>query len=224
MPARAYSDDELLMLSGIQHFKFCPRQWALIYLEQQWDDNRLTIEGQQLHRNVDQPQSAQLRDGVLTLHSVAVASYALGLSGIADQLELTPTNDPANAIKLHRYPGQWNITPIEFKHGRPKADASDDLQLCAQAICLEEMYRINIPTGEIYYGQKHRRITIEFTPDLRNEATQLALQMHTHAIEGKTPPARYQPKCRSCSIKNLCMAEDLQKATTVKHYLKQLYI
>ena len=210
------------MLSGIQHFRFCPRQWALIHVEQQWQENHLTLQGLQLHHKADQPLNMDVRDGALHLRSVALVSHALGMSGIADVLELTPSSDGSNTIAVPRHPGQWRVTPIEYKHGRSKRDQSDDVQLCAQAICLEEMYGIRIEGGCIFYAATRRRKPVTFTAELRRLVADLAEEMHQLMASGVTPSAQPQPKCRSCSLKDLCMVDDLQRATTVKHYLKQL--
>ncbi len=219
-----YGDDEMLMLSGIQHYRFCPRQWALAYVEQQWQDNHLTILGNQLHRKVDDPLTMDCSRGVVHLRSVALVSRSLGVSGIADVLELTPATDDANAIRVPKYDGLWHATPIEYKHGRPKSDASDDAQLCAQAICLEEMYGIRLTYGEIYYERTRHRKAVELTDDLRALVCNLVAEMHELYATGTTPSARWTSKCKSCSLKDLCMVGDLRRATSVQHYLNQLTI
>ena len=115
-----YSEDDMLMLSGIQHYRFCPRQWALIHLEQQWDDNRLTIEGQLLHKHVDDPFYRQKCGDHITLRSVNIASRELGLYGISDAIELLPSEDVTDTIRHPKYPGHWIPVPVEYKHGKPK--------------------------------------------------------------------------------------------------------
>ena len=139
-----YSEDEMLMLSGIQHFKFCPRQWALIHIEQQWNDNRLTIEGQILHKHVDDPFYRQKCGDLITLRAVNVASRELGLYGILDAIELHPSLSFENSIQHPKYPGWWNPVVVEYKHGKPKKDEIDEVQLAAQIMCLEEIYAIHI--------------------------------------------------------------------------------
>lgn len=217
-----YDDEELLMLSGIQHYKFCPRQWALIHIEQQWRDNHLTLQGDIVHRKVNNPLDVDIREGVLQLRSVPLVSHTLGLSGIADILELTPTIKDDNSIKVPHRDGWWHIMPVEFKHGRPKRDDCDNVQLCAQAMCLEEMHHISIVRGEIFYATTRRRVAIEFTLEMRKQVIQLASEMHSLSDEGITPMAQLSPKCKSCSLNELCLVQDLHKSTTVNYYLKQL--
>ena len=156
----------MLMLSGIQHFRFCPRQWALIHIEQQWEDNRLTIEGQILHKHVDDPFYRQKCGNHITLRSVNIASKELGLYGITDAIELLPTEDSNDSITHPKYPGHWLPVPVEYKHGRPKKNEIDEVQLIAQAMCLEEIYNINIAYGAIFYAEIHHRVEIEITPHL----------------------------------------------------------
>lgn len=142
-----YEDDDMLMLSGIQHFRFCPRQWALIHIEQQWYDNRLTIEGQIMHKHVDDPFYRQKCGDFITLRAVNIASRELGLYGIADAIELIPASTSENTITHPKYPGRWNPIVVEYKHGKPKRNEVDDVQLAAQVMCLEEMYDIHIEYG-----------------------------------------------------------------------------
>ena len=137
-----YHEDEMLILSGIQHYRFCPRQWALIHIDQQWEDNRLTIEGQILHTHVDDPFYRQKCGDFICLRSVHIASRQLGLYGIADVVELQPTDDPSNCISHPDYSGNWLPVPVEYKRGKPKRNEIDEVQLMAQAMCLEEMYDI----------------------------------------------------------------------------------
>ena len=195
-----YSDDDLLMLSGIQHYAFCPRQWALIHIEQQWDDNHLTLEGQWLHRKVDNPLDMTFSAGTVCLRAVPVKSLRLGFFGIADLLELHPLDDEAEN----------------------KEDGIDDVQLCAQAMCLEEMYGIDIPSGSFFYGATRSRETLTFDVALRDKVTALSSQMHHIFEEGKTPKAVLSAKCKSCSLRELCFESDLRYASSVKHYLAQL--
>lgn len=129
-----YDDDHMLMLSGIQHYMFCPRQWALIHIEQQWEENRLTAEGQLLHQNVDDPSYRQKNGDVITLRAVTIASHSLGLYGVTDAVELLPSDNAKDAITHPRYPGFWKPYPIEYKRGRPKTDERDKVQLAAQAM------------------------------------------------------------------------------------------
>lgn len=218
-----YSDNDLLWLSGIQHYAFCPRQWALAYIDQQWQDNSLTIEGTWLHRIVDDPFNMDCEEGIVHLRSVPVKSYRLGFYGIADLLELSPLTDTTQkAFTVPKYPGRWSVMPIEYKHGKEKSDDIDEVQLCAQAICLEEMYNIKIDHGAFFYGKTRRRTTISMDDTLRHRVEQLSEEMHKNNQSGTIPDAAPSNKCRSCSLADLCMSPDLRKAPTVSNYLKTL--
>ncbi len=218
-----YSDDDLLMLSGIQHYAFCPRQWALAYVDSQWEDNHLTIEGDWLHRRVDDPYAMEYDSGTVTLRSVLVKSYKLGFFGIADLLELYPLEDEsAKAFTINRYPGRWQVLPIEYKHGKAKSDDIDEVQLCAQAMCLEEMYGIDIPRGAFFYGETRRRVSVTLSNALRKRVEDLSDTMHKLFACGEIPEAKAEKKCRSCSLLNICMSQDLRHASSVKEYLKPL--
>ena len=173
-----YSEDDMLILSGIEHYRFCPRQWALIHLEQQWDDNRLTIEGQLLHKHVDDPFYRQKCGDHITLRSVNIASRELGLYGICDVIELMPSDDNTDTIQHPKYPGHWLPVPVEYKHGKPKRNEVDEVQLAAQAMCLEEMYSINVAYGAFFYGEIRHRVEVEITPRLRDIVRECAKEMH----------------------------------------------
>ena len=215
-----YSDDNMLMLSGIQHYAFCPRQWALIHIEQQWGDNLLTVEGQIMHQHVDDPFYRQKMGNHICLRSVNLASRELGLYGISDIVELHPADTSFNAITHPSYPGYWTPFPVEYKHGKPKRDNIDLVQLTAQAMCLEEQYNINIVRGAIFYGEIRRRTDVEFTDELRSTVRSYATAMHEIFDQGYIPTAELRPYCRSCSIKDICLPETAQH-TSASNYLKQ---
>lgn len=218
-----YTEDEMLMLSGIQHYMFCPRQWALIHIEQQWADNRLTTEGQLLHKNVDNPFYRQKNGDTITLRSLHIASRQLGLYGITDAVELVPSDSPEDSITHDRYPGHWKPYPVEYKRGHSKPDERDEVQLAAQAMCLEEMYGINIPYGALYYDEVKRRETIAISDSLRQTTTQCAKQMHDIFKHGCMPRPVKASHCRNCSLKDICMPE-MAECTQVTTYLnKNLY-
>lgn len=219
-----YSEDEMLMLSGIQHFKFCPRQWALIHIEQQWNDNRLTIEGQILHKHVDDPFYRQKCGDLITLRAVNVASRELGLYGILDAIELHPSLSFENSIQHPKYPGWWNPVVVEYKHGKPKKDEIDEVQLAAQIMCLEEIYAIHISYGIFFYGELRHRVVVNMNDRLRDIVKQCARDMHE--IFGKTtvPKADYGKYCDNCSLKDICLPKMRRNCTTVNTYLnKNLY-
>ncbi len=218
-----YEEDDMLMLSGIQHFMFCPRQWALIHMDQQWADNRLTIEGQLLHSRVDNPFTRQKNGDVITLRSVTIASKQLGLYGLTDVIELKPTSDANNGIIHPQYTGYWIPYPIEYKRGHKKPDERDEVQVAAQAICLEEMYGVRIPEGYIFYGETRHRVTICINEKLRILVQDLAKEMHTTYESGKLPKAVYKTYCKSCSLYDICMPK-LSTNCSVSNYLtRNLY-
>lgn len=218
-----YTDDDMLMLSGIQHFRFCPRQWALIHIEQQWDDNRLTAEGHILHKRVDDPFYRQKCGDFISLRSVNIASHQLGLYGVTDVVELHPTNDAGNSIKHPKYPGLWQPYPIEYKHGRPKRNEVDEVQLAAQAMCLEEQYAITIPFGAFFYAEIRQRVEIAIDDVLRGIVRECAAKMHDVFRAGQLPLATPGKYCSKCSLKDICLPQ-MAKCTQVSYYLnKYLY-
>ena len=215
---REYTPDELLPLSGIQHFLFCRCQWALIHIEMQWQDNVLTVEGKQLHERVDDPFFVETRRNVIISRSVPVASYTLGLSGICDVVEFTSSTE---GIRLPGREGFHRPTPIEYKRGHPKRDPVDEAQLCAQAICLEEMLAIDIPFGYLYYGETRRREPVTFTKELRQLVYQATTEMHAYMARGYTPRVKVSKACRSCSLAAICLPNLQEKTSSVKTYIRQ---
>lgn len=216
-----YTEEDMLMLSGIQHYRYCPRQWALIHMEQQWADNVLTAEGQIMHKNVDNPYYRQKCGDIICLRSVSVASFSLGLYGLTDVVELHHSDSSANSITHARYPGYWHPIPVEYKHGRPKSNDVDELQLTAQAMCLEEMYGIRIEYGSFFYGQTRRRIDVDITDELRNTVSECSLKMHEIFESRITPPVNCKPsRCRKCSLANICMPE-IADCIKASYYLKK---
>ena len=215
-----YDDDQMLMLSGIQHYMYCPRQWALIHVEQQWNDNRLTAEGQVLHQHVDDPTYRQKNGDTVTLRAVHIASHSLGLYGISDAIELLPSDTAADAITHPRYPGFWKPYPVEYKRGHRKPDERDEVQLCAQVICLEEMYGIHIPEAAFFYHETRHREVVQIDEPLRQLTYQLSQAMHETFESGFTPKAEKRRGCRSCSLIDICFPE-LTRQTSVNYYLKK---
>lgn len=213
-----YSDNQMLMLSGIQHFMYCPRQWALIDIEQQWTDNRLTIEGNILHKHVDDPFYRNKHNDVIILRSVNIASHTLGLYGLTDIVEMKPALTTTNAMTLPGHQGYWTPNIIEYKHGKPKTDRVDEVQLAAQVICLEEMYGIHIDKASFFYGAIRHRVPVNISPELRQVVMDCATQMHKLFDTNTIPQATYSGKCRNCSLKDLCMPQ-ISKCSSVKTYL-----
>lgn len=215
-----YTDDDMLMLSGIQHFRFCPRQWALIHIEQQWAENRLTTEGKILHKRADDPFYRQKCGEQIALRSVSIASHELGLYGVSDVVELHPTDDVANSIRHPKYPGLWQPYPVEYKHGRPKRNKVDEVQLAAQVMCLEEQYGIAIPFGAFFYAEVRQRVEVCIDEELRTVVRTCAGEMHEIFTEGKLPPIHCGKHCEKCSLKDICMPETAD-CSKVSYYLKK---
>ncbi len=215
---REYTDDELLPLSGIQHFLFCRRQWALIHVETQWRENVLTVEGRIMHERVDDPFFAETRNGVITARSVPVASHTLGLSGMCDVVEFTQSPD---GVHLPNREGLYLATPVEYKRGKPKREPVDEAQLCAQAMCLEEMLSIHIPQGYLYYGQTRHREPVELTESLRQLVREMSIEMHAYFQRGYTPKVKTSKACRSCSLAEICLPVLQENVSSVSKYIKQ---
>ena len=215
-----YDEDDMLMLSGIQHYMFCPRQWALIHISQQWDENRLTAEGRVLHKNVDNPSYRQKNGDVVTLRSVPISSKVLGLYGYSDAIELTSSENDLNCIVHSKYPGYWKPCPVEYKRGRAKPDARDKVQLAAQVICLEEQYGIRIETAFLFYAETNRREVVTIDMELRNQTQRCADEMHEIFKLGVIPKAEKKHGCINCSLFDVCMPE-LESRPRANHYLKK---
>jgi CRISPR-associated exonuclease Cas4 len=202
-----FSEDDLLPLSGLQHLLFCERQWALIHIEQQWEENRLTEEGRVLHNRVHE-SATETRPGIITARGLRLRSLRLGLAGEADVVEFHRAQaEQPGAVRLGKPSGWWTPFPVEYKRGRPKRDAWDEVQLCAQALCLEETYEVSIPAGALYYGTTRRRTAVAFDDVLRSRTEGLARRMHELYAARITPPAVYEKKCENCSLKQRCMPE-----------------
>lgn len=231
-----YTEDQLLPISALQHLLFCARQCALIHVEQVWAENFLTVQGQHLHEKAHfGPHES--RSGVRIARGLSLRSLEFGLVGQADIVEFEPPNSSSaskppslasvlkdvNRINLQ----DWRITPVEYKRGRPKKDSSDKVQLCAQAICLEEMLNTTIEYGQLFYGIKRRRTLVEFDSELREQTCNTIVELRGLITKRKTPLARYEPKCDSCSLVELCMPKVIglnRSAATVfeRHLLTTL--
>lgn len=210
-----FSEDDLLPLSGLQHLVFCERQWALIHIEQLWAENRLTAQGRVLHERAHE-SGGESRPGLRVARGLRLRSLRLGLSGQADVVEFHAT---AAGVRVSGEEGLWRPFPIEYKRGRPKPDRCDEVQLCAQALCLEEMFESPITAGALYYGTPRRRLEVPFDASLRAETEGLAARMHQLYGVRATPRAIYLPKCDNCSLIALCMPRTLAKPQGVARYL-----
>lgn len=213
-----YPPDDWLLLSGIQHFIFCRRQWALIYVEQQWQENALTAEGRILHHRVDDPFFTEKRQGVIIARSAPVSSPTLGLTGLCDVVEFTAGSE---GIQLPGRAGFYQPAPVEYKRGHKKHDHCDEAQLCAQAMCLEEMLATVIPAGYIYYAQTRHRETVAFTTDLRDKVLKAVEEMRAYYWRGYTPKVKPTKACRSCSLADICLPDLQTRRITAVKYIQQ---
>ncbi len=212
-----FTDSDLLPLSALQHYIYCPRQCALIHLEQQWVENRFTAEGRAQHSRVDRPEH-ETRDGIRTEYAVLLRSLRLGLIGKADAVEFHLKSEISN-LKSDISEKNIRVFPVEHKRGRPKPTHCDLVQLCAQALCLEETLDVKIGEGAIFYGQPRRRLPVEISSELRKETEQTAAALHQLIQSKKTPPADYdKKKCEACSLLEICMP---QKHSSISDYLKE---
>ncbi len=210
-----YTEDDYLLLSGIQHFAFCRRQWALIHVENLWAENLRTVEGNLMHDKAHDSSFRESRGDLYILRGVSVHSASLGVSGKCDVLEYHRRN---TGITLHGKKGLWQPYPVEYKRGSPKENSADRLQLCGQAMCLEEMLCCDIPEGALYYGETRRREIVEFSEEMRGTVRTYLLEMHDYAKRGYTPKVKPTKSCNACSLKELCLPR-LLRQTSVKKYL-----
>ena len=199
-----YTEDDLIQLSSLQHFMYCERQCALIHIEQIWSENIFTAEGRIMHDKADS-NKFESRGNVRIDYSVPLRSLRLGLIGKAD------------VVEFHKHGEKWIPFPVEYKRGKPKIDDCDKVQLCAQAICLEEMLNVEIPQGALFYGQTHHRHDVIFDKTLRMETEEAAKKVHELIESGLTPKAEYSKKCKKCSLVELCLPKASRKAS---NYLK----
>lgn len=199
--------NDLIMLSALQHYHYCPRQCALIHIEQAWSENIFTAEGRVMHEKVDTAKY-ESRKNVRIEYGVPMRSLRLGLIGKADVVEFNRIGE-----------GEWMPFPVEYKRGKPKAADCDRVQLCAQAICLEEMLDVEIREGALFYGQTRRREDVVFDRELRMETEVIAGKVHELIESGITPAPEYSKKCESCSLLELCMPRICGRTRSVSNYL-----
>ena len=213
----AYNEEEYLLLSGIQHFRFCRRQWALIHIENLWAENLRTTEGKILHEHAHNSLLREKRPDLIITRDLAIASPTLGVSGSCDVVEFRKS---AAGIPLPDETGLFQPYPVEYKHGSPREDRANELQLCGQAMCLEEMLCCDIQKGALYFGETRRRVEVEFTPDLRKEVADALAEMHELYRRGNTPKVKPTKSCNACSLKEYCLPK-LMRCGSVKSYLQR---
>ena len=204
-----FSEEDLLPLSALQHLLFCERQCALIHLEGIWLENSLTVEGTHLHERADSG-AGESRGNLRIARSLPLRSLRLGLSGKADVVEFHQAPED---------PSLWRPRPIEYKRGRPKAHRADEVQLCAQGLCLEEMLGLAIPAGALFYGQTHHRLEVEFDDSLRQVTEEAAARLHRLFVSRVTPPPVREPKCDQCSLLPVCLPD--APVHSARRYLSQ---
>ena len=210
------NDKDFLMLSGLKHFRFCRRRWALVHLEQQWSENVLTLEGHYMHERVHDDGFTELRGSILLSRGMPIRSERLRITGVCDMVEL---HQDEHGISIHGRDGKWTIYPVEYKYGRPDERGADELQLCAQAMCLEEMLCCTISEGALYYGATKRRQSVAFSKELREMVRQFAAEMHQLYEKEYTPKVKPGKFCNACSLKELCLPK-LWKKRSVQSYLR----
>lgn len=217
-----YSEDELLPLSGLQHLAFCERQAALIHIENIWQENVLTAEGRIMHDR-SHTEEIEVRGNVRISRGLRLRSLELGLIGMADVVEFHLSEEPASentCVQIPGCAGWWQPYIVEYKHGGPKPDITDEVQLCAQAMCLEEMLNVFIPNSSFFYGRPRRRHVVQLNKDLRQNTTNMALRLHDLVNRSITPVAQYTQKCRSCSLYDDCMPRLGRAKQSVSTYLR----
>ncbi len=213
----AFDEEDYLQLSGLQHFAFCRRQWALIHIEDQWAENVRTVDGRIIHEHVHDQGSRESRGDLLIVRGLAIHSAQLGVSGQCDAVEFR--RDP-DGVPLQDRLGLWRPYPVEYKRGKPKEHSADELQLCAQAMCLEEMLCCSIPEGALFYGQSRRRTIVRFTPELRGQVRDSLAEMHELYRRHYTPKVKPSKACSACSLKELCLPK-LMRNRKVSDYLSR---
>lgn len=211
-----YAEEDFLQLSGLQHFAFCRRQWALIHIENQWAENERTVDGVLMHKKAHDREFEESRGDRLIKRGVSVYCAELGISGQCDVLEYYQSD---TGIPLNGKEGLWQPYPVEYKRGSPKENSADALQLCAQAMCLETMLCCDIPEGALYYGEIRRREYVRLDQELRDQVREMLIQMHSLYKRGYTPKVKPTKSCNACSLRELCLPK-LLKSRSVSAYLK----
>ncbi|MEG1186178.1 MAG: CRISPR-associated protein Cas4, partial [Eubacterium sp.] len=200
---KTYDEEDYLMLSGIQHFEFCRRQWALIHIEQQWEENLRTVEGNIMHEKAHDGLFTEKRKNIIVTRGMRVFSKTLGISGICDVVEFH--RDDLIGVEIFGREGKYCIYPIEYKRGEPKENDADILQLTAQAMCLEEMLCTSINKGYMYYGERKHRLSVTIDEELREKVKSKFAEMHDYYNRRYTPKVKTSKSCKACSMKDLCL-------------------
>lgn len=215
--SRKWDEAEYLMISGIQHFVFCRRQWALIHIEQAWEENYFTSHGQLLHEKVNQSSIKDKRGMLINVRGMSVASHRLGMCGKCDLIEF---RQDVNGVYISQFGDTYIPHPVEYKRGKVKSDDSDRFQLLAQLMSLEEMLSVELTEASVFYHEVRRRTAYMFTPLDKQNLIKLATEMHSLYERGYTPRPKVNKKCNACSLKNICLPE-LDKLSLASKYLRE---
>jgi len=200
---KEYDEEDYLLLSGIQHFKFCRRQWALIHIEKVWEENSRTAEGRLMHDNAHDRTFTEKRKNVIISRAMPVHSRTLGTSGECDIAEFV--RDDENGVELFGREGKYRICPVEYKRGKPKEGDEDTSQLVAQALCIEEMFCCTVDKGYLYYGMTKHRLEVCITDEMRENVRNTFAEMHGLFESGHTPVVRRNKSCNACSLADVCL-------------------
>ncbi len=219
----SYSEDDFLPISALEHFLFCERQCALIHIERLWEENLFTAEGRRLHDRADEPET-EVREGIRIARGLHIHSQRMGLAGRADVVEFHRQENaggeaPIQGISLPNAPGSWLPKPVEYKRGRRRHETAFEVQLCAQAMCLEEMLHVDIHEGAIYFGKTRRRQELPFDEPLRQKTIQTSERLHALIDSGRTPQAIREPKCDHCSMVHLCLPGAMSLRKSARRYI-----
>lgn len=215
-----FTEEQLVPLSAVSHFVYCPRRCALIHLEQIWAENLQTAEGRVLHEKTDRGGS-ESRGDIRILRSLRLRSLRLGITGIADVVEMHRVSQTDGGVTLPKVSGRWRPFPVEFKRGAAKNDQSYRVQLCAQALCLEEMLRVAIPEGALFSGKQQHRNSVIFDDGLRGKTESACRGLQELFAAGITPPPVYGKWCESCSLIEECRPKLLAKRRSANEWLQR---
>ncbi len=220
----SYTEEDLLPISALSHLVFCERRTALIHLEQIWTENIFTAEGRVLHERAHE-ETSENRIDTRVSRGLRIHSLRLGIAGIMDVVEFIKSSDSTKSnrvIQLTDQEGLWKPLPVEYKRGKPKLDNCDKVQLCAQALCLEEMLDVTIEFGNIFYGKPRRRMTVKFDQPLRKETEDSAARLHELYKRGTTPPPNYSKKCLNCSLVDTCKPKATERYSSASKYVENI--
>lgn len=212
-----YNQDDFLSLSGIQHFLFCKRQWALIHIEKQWVEDYRTAEGRLLHETAHDITKKEKRKDTIISRAMPIHSYQMGINGECDVVEFKQSD---TGIWIPMLQNSFTLTPIEYKRGKPKEGLEDILQLVAQAMCLDEMFCCSVETSYLFYHEIKKRLEIPVTPELKSQVRETFQEMHSLLEKQHTPKVKWSTRCNGCSLKDICLPT-LGKQKSAHRYIEK---